>query len=100
MFFKNIDVAFFRRFLFKIRFDNPDKDILKQIFKSKLPWLGVDYLDSLSTIELSGGEIDNVVTKIIMHEVIHSERPSLELMKDFCIQENMDKRKANKLGFN
>lgn len=96
----NIDNAFYRRFLFKIRFDNPDKKVIKQIYQSKLPWLQDDEFEKLSTIELSGGEIDNVVTKIVLHEVIHSEKPSLEIIRDFCRQEKVEKRKMKKLGFN
>ena len=96
----SIDIAFYRRFLFKIKFDKPDEKVLTQIYKSKLPWLMNEELDSLSKIELSGGEIDNVVTKIVLYDVVHSGKPSLEVIKDFCRQEKVEKRKMNKLGFN
>ena len=95
----NIDSAFYRRFLFKIRFDQPSKEVIKQIFESKLFWLSENDLAQISTIELTGGEIDNIVTKILLHEVIHSEHPTVEQIIEFCKQEKTGKQKTAKVGF-
>jgi len=96
----SIDVAFYRRFLFKIRFDNPDKEVLKQIYKSKLSWLEEEELERLSAVELSGGEVDNVVTKVLINEVINSKKSTIYDILEFCKQEKVDKKKTTKLGFN
>ncbi|MDD4990977.1 MAG: ATP-binding protein [Paludibacter sp.] len=96
----NIDKAFLRRFLFKISFDYPDKSTMKKIYRSKLGWLSDKQLDELSHIQLSGGEIDNVTVKVLMHEVFHNEKPSTYQLIDFCLQEKVEKRRLPKLGFN
>ncbi|MDD3014282.1 MAG: ATP-binding protein [Candidatus Gastranaerophilales bacterium] len=95
----NIDSAFYRRFLFKIKFDYPDKSTMKKIYKSKLDWLNEDQLEELSHIQLSGGEIDNITVKVLMHEVFHSEKPSTFELIDFCLKERVEKRKLPKMGF-
>lgn len=96
---KNLDVAFSRRFLFKIKFDYPDKSTMKKIYRSKLGWLSDKQLDELSHIQLSGGEIDNVTVKVLMHEVFHNEKPSTYQLIDFCLQEKVEKRRLPKMGF-
>ena len=96
----SIDVAFYRRFLFKIRFDNPDKSTMKKIYKSKLNWLTEEQLEELSYIQLSGGEVDNVVTKVLINEVINSKKSTIYDILEFCKQEKVDKKKTTKLGFN
>ncbi|MCH5292963.1 MAG: AAA family ATPase, partial [Treponema sp.] len=37
---ENMDSAFERRFLFKIKFENPSTEAKAAIWTSKLPWLG------------------------------------------------------------
>lgn len=96
---ENLDVAFSRRFLFKIKFDYPDKMTMKKIYRSKLDWLSDKQLEELSHIQLSGGEIDNVTVKVLMHEVLHNEKPSTYELIDFCLQEKIEKRRLPKLGF-
>ena len=67
----NLDKAFERRFLFKIRFDKPNLEAKSGIWLDKLPALRETEARQLaSRFDLSGGEIDNVVRKATMEEIL------------------------------
>jgi len=84
----NLDTAFERRFLFKIKFENPTVEAKTKIWQSKLSWLSSDFTQKLSTdFSLSGGEIDNIVRKVTMKEVLTGERPEQDDIYGFCQNE-------------
>lgn len=96
----NLDAAFERRFLFKVKFEKPNKTAKAQIWKDKLPWLEDNEAGLLSlTYDFSGGEIDNIVRKIAMNELLKGERSSLEELHEYCSQERLSNRKLNRVGF-
>lgn len=86
----NLDSAFARRFLFKIEFKQPTAEAKQSIWKSKLEWLADDDCRALSTkFDFSGGEIDNIVRKVVMEEVLHGTRPSLAKIEELCRHEKI-----------
>ncbi len=96
----NFDNAFERRFLFKIKFGKPTCDAKKSIWKSKLDWLSdTDCQQLASRYEMSGGEIDNIVRKTMMEEVLNGKRPSMEDLEAWCRGEKISKDKSNTIGF-
>jgi len=96
---RNFDDAFSRRFLFKVKFDMPTPEAKKSIWKSKLDWLTDEQAGRLAAkFALSGGEIDNIVRKTIMNEVISAELPSMEQIEDWCREEKSGKE-SSKIGF-
>lgn len=96
----NLDSAFERRFLFKVRFGKPTIDARKSIWKSKLPWLTDEECQKLATQnDLSGGEIDNVVRKCLMEEVISGNRPDIMKLEAWCRGEKLANGKSSKIGF-
>jgi AAA+ superfamily predicted ATPase len=96
---RNFDDAFSRRFLFKVKFDMPTPEAKKSIWKSKLDWLTDEQAERLAAkFALSGGEIDNIVRKTIMNEVISAELPSMEQIEDWCREEKSGKE-SSKIGF-
>lgn len=97
----NLDSAFERRFLFKLKFNNPDNEVKKQIWKSKLTWLEDSHISQLSSkYDFSGGEIDNIVKKTIMNEVLIGSRPSYNELINFCNTEKLSSQNQSaKLGF-
>ena len=96
---RNFDDAFSRRFLFKVKFDMPTPEAKKNIWKSKLDWLIDEQAGRLAAkFALSGGEIDNIVRKTIMNEVISAELPSMEQIEDWCREEKSGKE-SSKIGF-
>ena len=97
----NLDGAFERRFLFKIKFGQPTEEAKQSIWKDKLSWLTDDDCRQLANHhDFSGGEIDNIVRKVVMEEVLHGTRPTLAEIEDLCKQEKIgDGRKGNCIGF-
>ena len=87
----NLDPAFERRFLFKIKFENPTVEAKKAIWKNKLPWLSSENTRQLAvTYNLSGGEIDNIVRKAEMKEIISGKRPAFSDIVEMCRVEKLD----------
>ncbi|MBR4824035.1 MAG: ATP-binding protein [Spirochaetaceae bacterium] len=95
----NLDAAFERRFLFKIKFENPSVDAKKKIWKSKLNWLSESDLSAFAQdYDLSGGQIDNIVRKITMDEVLTGRRPNFEELRNLCKNEKLGSTEK-RIGF-
>ena len=96
----NLDSAFNRRFLFKIRFDRPDNESKQAIWKSKLEWLpDSDCKFLASNFNLTGGEIDNIVRKTIMEEILKGKRPDIEKITEWCKEEKVKGDSFNTIGY-
>ena len=96
----NFDEAFERRFLFKIQFEKPDMSVKKKIWKNKLAFLDDETAENLArTYEFSGGEIDNVVRKITMDEVLTGHKIKNTDVEKFCKSEKLVLEKRKTIGF-
>ena len=96
----NLDGAFERRFLFKIKFGQPTVEAKQSIWKSKLEWLPDEDCRTLATkFDFSGGEIDNIVRKITMSEVLDGSRPDLAGIEELCRNEKIGGSKSEGIGF-
>lgn len=97
----NMDSAFERRFLFKIKFENPSTEAKTSIWMNKLSWLDKDSATEFAKeYDFSGGQIDNIVRKIAMNEVITGERPAITDIHDMCKCEKIDNPDgARRMGF-
>lgn len=95
----NIDSAFERRFLFKIKFDAPTTENAAHIWKSKLPSISTNEAKYLAqNFSFSGGEMENIARKCVMEEVISGKKSSFEDVIRFC--ENEKWSEGNKaIGF-
>ena len=95
----NLDAAFERRFLFKIQFEYPTLDAKKRIWKSKLGWLEDDVaLAVAKDYDLSGGQIDNIVRKITMDEVLTGKLPDMDALVTMCRNEKLGSSE-HRIGF-
>jgi AAA+ superfamily predicted ATPase len=96
----NLDTAFERRFLFKIEFQKPDISIRSRIWKSKMPTLTQSDCNLLAeNFEFSGGQIDNVLRKNEIHEIIHGDKVTVKKLMGFCSEETLLQNRAT-IGFN
>ena len=97
----NMDSAFERRFLFKIKFENPSTEAKTSIWMNKLSWLDKESATEFATeYDFSGGQIDNIVRKIAMNEVITGERPAITDIHDMCKCEKIDNPDGSRrMGF-
>ncbi len=96
---ENLDTAFERRFLFKIHFDKPTIEAKMNIWKDKIPTLSdTDASTLASSYDFSGGEIDNIVRKALMQEVIEGKATAMDALVRLCKEEKIGKCDV-KIGF-
>lgn len=97
----NMDAAFERRFLFKIEFQKPSTSAKAQIWKSKMPHLSEEDCALLaSQFDFSGGQIDNILRKSEINEMLHGSKTTLQQVLEFCEAESlMQHSKTAKVGF-
>ena len=97
----NLDSAFERRFLFKVKFSQPSLENAAKIWKAKLPYLATNQTIYLAQhFTFSGGQMENIAKKCIFNEILQGEKPSFDDLKLICEQErwiNVDVNK--KLGY-
>lgn len=90
----NIDTAFERRFLFKIEFQKPGIAAKTQIWKAKMPHLPVEDCERLAAqFDFSGGQIDNIVRKNEINEIIHGNTVDLKTLVEFCKEETLNQNR-------
>ena len=86
----NMDKAFERRFLFKVKINNPDVETRKRIWESRLPDMSGEVYSSLALkYSFSGGEIENVVRKLIIEKITAKEKSAEELISYICDNEKI-----------
>lgn len=96
----NLDPAFERRFLFKIRFNKPELEPRSQIWKPQFPSLTDEEATSLAReFSFSGGQIENVVRKYAIDSVLSGTEGGYEQLAQFCREESVGKSSRNKIGF-
>ena len=95
----NLDKAFERRFLFKIKLNKPGHAQRAKIWKLKLPGLSKAECDTLAgKYHLSGGQIDNIARKREIQEIIYGSKCNISDIINFCEEEAMGRELA-KIGY-
>lgn len=96
----NMDRAFERRFLYKVRFDIPSVEVRKDIWLSMIPELSAEDATILATNnDLNGGEIENIVRKYTVDHIINGTKISLEALQQLCDTERLNRGTRVKIGF-
>jgi SpoVK/Ycf46/Vps4 family AAA+-type ATPase len=94
----NLDAAYERRFLFKIKFETPTVEVKSKIWQNKLTWIEGEFAQKLSNeFSFSGGEIDNIVRKVTMKEVLSGKRPDSNEIYSYCLSEKVLSNKKGKI---
>ena len=97
---RNLDSAFERRFLFKIKLDNPTPEVKQKIWADRLPRFSEsEFAEISSKYDFSGGEIDNIIRKLLISEVIEGSIPSIEKLEILCQQEKFHQNSRRPIGF-
>ena len=95
----NIDPAFDRRFLFKIKFQQPCTSNRANIWKLKLPHLTNKQANQLAhSFVFSGGQIDNIFRKKEIAELLYGESVDFDAILRFCKEETLQQT-VNSIGF-
>jgi AAA+ superfamily predicted ATPase len=98
----NMDTAFERRFLFKIEFQKPAVLAKIKIWKLKMPHLSNEDCEILATkFDFSGGQIDNIVRKNEINEILYGTTVDVITLLEFCKEETLTNQFSKKsIGFN
>ena len=88
---ENMDKAFERRFLYKIKFERPDLTSRSKIWKSMIPQLSGSESKSLaSEYDFSGGEIENVARHLTVQTILHGKaKDMLGKLREYCDSERL-----------
>ena len=97
---ENMDKAFERRFLFKVKYEKPSLQARENIWRTKMNNLGAEDITKLAKeFDFSGGEIDNIVRKCEMNEIIKGTQPDYEEIVELCKTERLENAKEHRMGF-
>lgn len=97
---RNIDKAFDRRFLIKIRFNQPGLCARKNIWESLVPELTDSEYNLLAKkYEFSGGQIENVARRFAINNILYGKNDEhMKTICDYCEGEKIV-RERTKIGF-
>jgi SpoVK/Ycf46/Vps4 family AAA+-type ATPase len=98
---QNLDPAFGRRFLYKIRFDRPDVSVREKIWHTMIPSLSSQECHDLAvSYELSGGQMENVSRKFTINAILHGDRiDRMKVLRSYCKAERIDNQPRQRIGF-
>ena len=99
---QNLDTAFERRFLYKIKFEKPDVNVRVRLWKSMMPTLSDTDAHILATgYDFSGGQIENITRKATINAILNGDDTNdLARLTSYCNAERLDSpRVARKIGF-
>jgi SpoVK/Ycf46/Vps4 family AAA+-type ATPase len=101
----NLDKAFDRRFLYKIKFEIPSTNTIAAIWKDKFPQVETSIINSIcEKVKLTGGQIENVRKKLIVDILLD---PEFDLSEQYLLQQaeqelslQQKNKQQNVIGFN
>lgn len=97
----NLDKAFERRFLYKIRYSRPSRECSRRIWRIMLPGLSEEAAGELAAqFDLSGGEIENIVRKHTVNAILSgSDIIDLPAIIEACRHERLSESRQSAVGF-
>ena len=98
---QNLDKAFERRFLYKIKFDKPTVEARAHIWHSMIPELSeMDVHTLASKYDFSGGQIENIARHYAIDSILHGTNDDvLAMLIRHCDNERLDENNSRKIGF-
>ena len=98
---QNMDKAFERRFLYKIKFDKPTEEARASIWRSMIPDLSeLDIHTLASKYDFSGGQIENIARHYAIDTILHGQSEDvLPMLIRHCDNERLDETNVKKIGF-
>ncbi len=99
---ENLDSAFERRFLYKIRFDKPDATVRGKIWQQMIPELKASDAATLAEhFDFSGGQIENIARKHAINSILYGEGTEvLSMLENYCRSEQLSNTVTRKrIGF-
>ena len=98
---QNMDKAFERRFLYKIKFEKPTTEARMSMWREMLPVLKEEEVRILATkYDFSGGQIENIARHYTIGNILHGESENIvEELTVYCDSERLETNRTKKIGF-
>ena len=98
---ENMDKAFERRFLYKIKFEKPTEEARALIWHSMIPELSeLDVHTLASKYDFSGGQIENIARHFAIDTILHGKSEDmLPMLIRHCDNERLDTPVNRRVGF-
>ena len=98
---QNLDSAFERRFLYKIKFEKPTEEARVHIWHEMIPDLSTMDVQTLaSKYDFSGGQIENIARHYMIDSILHDKSDdALSMLIAHCDHERIDEKTSRKIGF-
>ena len=98
---QNMDKAFERRFLYKIKFEKPTLEARMSIWHEMIPTLKEEESHILaSKYDFSGGQIENIARHYTIGNILHGEAQNVvEELSVYCESERLETGQKRKIGF-
>ena len=97
---QNLDKAFERRFLYKIKFERPSEEARASIWHALIPELSDSDIHTLATCyDFSGGQIENIARLYNIDRILHDDC-GLDMLIAHCDNERLEKKNSRpRIGF-
>lgn len=97
----NLDPAFDRRFIYKVRFGKPCLQARQSIWKTMLPKISDSDAETIAKeYDFSGGQIENIARKSMVDFVLKGQEPTCDTVRKYCKQETIkDGTESKSIGF-
>ena len=99
---ENMDKAFERRFLYKVKFEKPTEEARRHIWHTMIPELSdMDVHTLASKYDFSGGQIENIARHYAIDNILHGQDENvLSMLIGHCDNERLDqKNSTRRIGF-
>ena len=98
---QNMDAAFERRFLYKVKFEKPELAQRTKIWQSMMPRLSAESAGKLaSSFDFSGGQIENITRKCDIESILYGDDyVTDEKIEQYCREEKIVKKGGARIGF-
>ena len=98
---QNMDKAFERRFLYKIKFTKPTIEARMSIWREMIPALSEADIHALAMkYDFSGGQIENIARHYAIDNILHGSSSNVrETLSIHCDNERLEKKEQRKIGF-
>ena len=98
---QNLDTAFERRFLYKVKFERPDAKVRSHIWQQMIPELTSEEAETLAAAyEFSGGQIENIARRHAIGFILHGDDANrIKTLTEYCAAERLEKTSRRHIGF-
>ena len=98
---QNIDSAFDRRFLYKIRFEKSTAEVRAHIWHEMMPDLSDETVKTVAKkYDFSGGQIENIAHRHTIDTILHGMTDNvMDSLIQHCDDEQLARKNNRKIGF-